>query len=201
MAIKEATPARRQRLAGGPRRYWRLPITCPDRYNAFGAGSDRSGFPEPALRRPNHVTGSVRPPVPFRECIGDRQMIESGKTILVVEDDREVREVALAVLEAASYRVLEAANGDDALRLLQAHPDLQVDVLFTDVVMPGRLDGVDLAKVARELRPELHVLFATGFANLVRSNRDLDIEGPVLRKPYRPIELRRAVTALLCEVG
>jgi CheY-like chemotaxis protein len=128
-------------------------------------------------------------------------MSEAGRTILVVEDDREVREVALAVIEAAGYRVLEAASGDDALRLLQAHPDLRVDVLFTDVAMPGRLDGIDLADVARSLRPGLQVLFATGFANLVRDNRDLDMIGPVLRKPYRPADLRRALMALLAEVG
>ena len=73
-------------------------------------------------------------------------MIEPAKTILVVEDDRDVREVALAVLEGAGYRVLEAANGDNAYQLLLAHPDMQIDLLFTDVVMPGRLDGIDLAQ-------------------------------------------------------
>ena len=124
-------------------------------------------------------------------------MIESAKTILLVEDDREVREVALWVLEAAGYRVLEAASGDDAYRLLLAHPDLRVDAVFTDVVMPGRFDGVDLAIAARSLRPGVQVLFATGFANLVRGDRDIEMHGPVLRKPYRPADLRRALMALL----
>jgi CheY-like chemotaxis protein len=124
-------------------------------------------------------------------------MIGPAKTILLVEDDREVREVALSVIEAAGYRVIEAANGDDAYRLLLAHPDLPVDVLFTDVVMPGRFDGVDLANAARSLRPAVRVLFATGFANLVRANRDAEMRGPVLRKPYRPADLRRALIALL----
>ncbi len=128
-------------------------------------------------------------------------MIEPAKTVLVVEDDREVRQVALAVLEMAGYRVLEAASGDDAHRLLRSCPDLRVDVLFTDVVMPGRLDGVDLANAARSLRPELPVLYATGLANLVRANRDKELRGPVLRKPYRPAELRRAVMALLDGAG
>src|SRR5258707_238248 len=105
-------------------------------------------------------------------------MIEPEKTVLVVDDDREVREVALAVLEAGS--------GDEAYRLLQAHPDLPVDVLFTDIVMPGRLDGIDLAGVARGLRPRLGVLYATGLATIVLDNRDADLCGPVLRKPYRP---------------
>src|SRR5216683_6275870 len=133
----------------------------------------------------------------LRTGAGGGQMIEPGKTVLVVDDDRAVREVALAVLETAGYRVIEAANGDDAYRLLLAHPDLLVDVLFTDVVMPGRLDGIDLANAARALRPGLQVLFATGFANLARDNRDSDMRGPVLRKPYRAGELCRAVVGLL----
>src|SRR5579884_1980024 len=124
-------------------------------------------------------------------------MIEPAKTILVVEDDRDVRELAIAVLEADGFRVLEAASGDDAHHLLLAHPDLRVDVLFTDVVMPGRLDGIDLGRAARELRPNLRVLYSTGFANLVRDDRDAELPGPVLRKPYRPGELRRAVSLLL----
>ncbi len=128
-------------------------------------------------------------------------MIEPVKTILVVEDDRDVREVALAVIEGAGYRAIEAASGDDAYRLLSAHPDLQIDVLFTDVVMPGRLDGIDLANAARALRPRLQILYATGFANLVRANRDADLQGPVLRKPYRPRDLRGAIAALLDQVS
>ena len=128
-------------------------------------------------------------------------MIELAKTVLIVEDDRDVREIALAVLEADGYRVLEAASGEEALRLLIAHPDLRVDLLFTDVVMPGPVDGVDLANEARLLRPDLLVLYATGFANLVREHRDRDLRGPMLRKPYRPGELRRAVMALLDAIG
>jgi CheY-like chemotaxis protein len=127
-------------------------------------------------------------------------VIESARTILVVEDDRDVRDIVLAVLEEAGYRVLEAASGDEAYRLLLAHPDLRIDALFTDVVMPGRFDGIDLVNAARELRPGLRVLYATGFANLVRDHRDLDLQEPVLRKPYRPGELRAALAHLLEEV-
>jgi CheY-like chemotaxis protein len=128
-------------------------------------------------------------------------MTDSAKTVLVVEDDREIRNVAVAVLEAEGYRVLEAASGDDAHRLLLAHADLKVDLLFTDVVMPGRLDGIDLANVAHRLRPGLLVLFATGFANLVRPGRDSDLRGPVLNKPYRPGQLRRIIGAMLRGAG
>jgi len=97
--------------------------------------------------------------------------------------------------------VLEAESGDDAYRLLLAHPDLRIDALFTDVVMPGRFDGIDIANAASELRAGLRVLYATGFADLVRHNREADLQGPILRKPYRPAELRAAMHALLDRVG
>lgn len=128
-------------------------------------------------------------------------MIEPANTILVVEDDRDVRELAIAVLEAAGYRVLEAASGDEALRLLLAHTDLRIDLLFTDIVMPGGLDGIDLANEARALRPELKVLYATGFANLVREHREDELHGSVLAKPYRPGELQRAISELIDETA
>jgi CheY-like chemotaxis protein len=127
-------------------------------------------------------------------------MIEPEKTILVVDDDRQVREVALAVIEAAGYRVIEAVSGEDAHRFLVAHPDLRIDVLFTDVVMPGRLDGIDLAHAARLLRPGLQVLFASGLPNLVRDHADQEIRDQVLRKPYRAAELVHAILGLI-EVG
>jgi CheY-like chemotaxis protein len=128
-------------------------------------------------------------------------MIEPANTILVVEDDRDVRELAITVLETAGYRVLEASNGDEAHRLLLAHPDLGIDLLFTDVVMPGRLDGIELAKEARALRPGLKVLYASGFANLVCEHREEDMLGAVLQKPYRPADLQRAVGALIDEIA
>jgi CheY-like chemotaxis protein len=128
-------------------------------------------------------------------------MIETANTILVVEDDRDVRELAITVLEAAGHRVLEAASGDDAHRLLLAHPDLRIDLLFTDIVMPGRLDGIDLGNEARTLRPQLKVLYATGFANLVREHREEELRGLVLTKPYRPGELLRAISELIDETA
>jgi CheY-like chemotaxis protein len=124
-------------------------------------------------------------------------MIEPQETILVVDDDGAVREVALAVLEAAGYHVIEAVSGDDAYRFLLAHPDLRIDLLFTDVVMPGLLDGIDLAHAARGLRPGLEVLFASGFPTLVRDHADKELRDQVLRKPYRPAELCGAIRGLL----
>lgn len=124
-------------------------------------------------------------------------MIEAAYSILVVEDDRDIREMAVAVLEAAGYHVLAAASGDEAHRLLLAFPNLPLDALFTDVAMPGHFDGIDLADAARSLRPGLPVLLTTGFANLVGARRNPGLPGPILRKPYLPGELRRALTELL----
>jgi CheY-like chemotaxis protein len=101
-------------------------------------------------------------------------------TVLVVDDDDDVRDLAVAVLEASGYRVLAAADGEAALRTLAA--DQAVDVLFTDVVMPG-LDGFALARLALVLRPELRVVYASGyFVGLVPA-------APLLAKPYRPAQL------------
>lgn len=120
-------------------------------------------------------------------------------TILLVEDDREVRNVAADLLDLRDYRVIEAGSGDEALELLEARPDMRIDLLFTDIVMPGRLDGIDLAHAARDLRPGLKVLFATGFGNLIRRNREAEIDGPILRKPYRPAELFELIAGLLAD--
>lgn len=128
-------------------------------------------------------------------------MVTQAKTVLVVEDDRDVRELAIAVLEAAGYRVLEAASGEEAHRLLLAHPDLQIDLLFTDIVMPGHLDGIDLANEARALRPGLKVLYTSGFADLVREHREEELHGLVLAKPYRPGELQREIGSLIDEAA
>ena len=136
--------------------------------------------------------GAIRGVAAFSPMMG-----EPEKTILVVEDDDDVRDLAASVLEAAGYRIFEATNADAAYRLLRDHPDLRIDLLFTDVVMPGRLDGVSLADAAVALRPSLKVLYTTGFADLVRDHRDAKLWGQVLNKPYRPVELTRVVEAVL----
>ncbi len=128
-------------------------------------------------------------------------MTEAEYTVLVVDDDRDLREMAVAVLEAEGYHVLAAASGDEAHRLLLANPELPLDLLFTDVAMPGRFDGIDLADAARLLRPGLPVLFTTGFANLASARPNVDLPGPILRKPYLSGELRRTLTALLHRVA
>jgi len=111
------------------------------------------------------------------------------ETILVVEDDPGVRAVVLDMLQALGYRVLAAENGEQALTMLQRQ---EVDLLFTDVVMPGALRSPDLALAARELQPDIGVLFTSGYPqNAIVHGGRLDAGLELLSKPYRREDLAR----------
>lgn len=113
-------------------------------------------------------------------------------TIVLAEDDSAVRGIVIAVLAARGFRVLAAADGHEALRLLGAHP---VDLLLADIVMPG-LDGVQLARKAKQMHPAIKVLFTTGYAQRA-AEREAMRYGRLLFKPVRQRELTREVEALL----
>ncbi len=117
-----------------------------------------------------------------------KEKLLDGRTILVVDDDPDVRDYAISVLEDFGYRVLSAADGEAALSLLEN--DGAVDLLFTDVVMPG-INGFEVARRAVAHSPRLKVLFASGYAT------DLTPAGRLLKKPYRPQQLTREIAALL----
>lgn len=117
----------------------------------------------------------------------------ANECILVVEDDARVRRVVVARLEEEGYRVLQAAGSQEALSLIAAHPEIQL--LFTDIVMPGML-GDELAREARLLRPNLKVLFTSGYAEPSLAGREL-AEGSWLKKPYTAQELATRLRTLL----
>jgi PAS domain S-box-containing protein len=116
----------------------------------------------------------------------------TGARILVVEDNPEVAEVAAGLLEQLGHQVTVVGNSAAALAALAEGDD--VDLVFSDVVMAGEMDGVSLARRLREIRPDLPVLLATGYSQAVERLGD---EFPILRKPYKLPELNRAVSALL----
>ncbi|MHC5211515.1 MAG: response regulator [Planctomycetota bacterium] len=119
------------------------------------------------------------------------------ETVLLVEDDRSVRHLTAQFLARAGYRVLEARDAVQALALLRLEAGPSVDLLLTDVALPG-VDGRVLAARASELVPELKVLYATGFADgdLLPPTVDEDPEG-FLPKPYTMNELLHCVRRLL----
>ncbi len=107
----------------------------------------------------------------------------AGEIILAVEDDPDVRAHTTGALRELGYQVLAAANGQMALGVLESRPD--VDLLFTDVGLPGGMNGRQLAEAARRLRPQLKVLFTTGYARdaIVHDGR-LDPGVQLLPKPF-----------------
>ncbi len=118
----------------------------------------------------------------------EKSMPVGHETILVVEDDLFVRASVILRVEGLGYTVVAAANGDDALAKLKANPG--INLLFTDIVMPGGMNGWELAELARQLRPGLPVLFSSGYAReaLVEQGR-ASAEPTILTKPYRKAEL------------
>ncbi|WP_246791503.1 PAS domain S-box protein [Bradyrhizobium commune] len=110
------------------------------------------------------------------------------ETILIAEDDPFVRSSVIHRVEALGYRVVAAVNGKEALARLRTDPG--IDMLFTDIVMPGGISGWELADQARRIRPGLPVLFTSGYAleTLVEQGR-AQAQAVVLTKPYRKAEL------------
>ena len=121
------------------------------------------------------------------------QVVGGAEKILLVEDDLTVLALTLDVLTGLGYRVTTATNAGEALAALQSDPE--VDLLFTDVVMPGGVSGLSLARTARELRPNLRVLLTSGF---VGEHRAIDgREFPLLDKPYEAAVLAATLRKLL----
>jgi len=115
----------------------------------------------------------------------------AGKTVLVVEDDSRLRRIVVRQMTDLGYQVLEASDGAAALAVLDHCP---VDLLFTDVVMPGGVGGPELARAAVSRRPTLKVLFTTGFSAAVTDTDGQVDEGiKLLTKPYRREDLARAL--------
>jgi PAS domain S-box-containing protein len=119
------------------------------------------------------------------------------ETILVCEDDDDVRAYTVEVLRELGYRVLEAHDGPSALRLLERQEG-KVDLLFTDVVLPSGMTGAILAKEARTLRPDLRILFTTGYARdaIVHHGR-LDPGVELITKPFAYADLAARVRDML----
>jgi len=116
-----------------------------------------------------------------------------GRTILLVEDEPGVRAIAQSVLTEMGARIITADSGPAALICFAQEPD--IDLLFTDMVMPGGMTGIDLSKKCREQRPGLRVLYTSGYAPQAAADMN-GVSGPNdfwLAKPYRPHLLKQAV--------
>jgi CheY-like chemotaxis protein len=112
----------------------------------------------------------------------------AAETILVLEDDDDVRTYTVDILRELGYRVVEANDGPSALRLLERQSP--VDLLFSDVVLPGGMTGAQVAAQAKAIRPEIKVLFTTGYArNAIVHHGRLDKGVELITKPFTYADL------------
>jgi len=130
-------------------------------------------------------------------CSKNEEALPGGEElILIVDDETDLLEIASQYLESFGYRTLQAENGEQALDQLERFPE--IDLLFSDLVMPNGLNGYDLAGQARARHNHLKVLLASGFSG---SSADLPSRtstfAPVLSKPYNRAELARRVREIL----
>jgi PAS domain S-box-containing protein len=120
----------------------------------------------------------------------------ASETILVVEDDERVRRLTITRLKLIGYQVLEASDGPKALDILSR--DQTIDLVFTDLIMPGGMSGHDVVARARQLNPRIKVLLTSGYAEELVHGDDLERERlKVLRKPYHQAELVAALREVL----
>jgi len=124
--------------------------------------------------------------------------LRGSEVILLVEDDSALREFAKSQLVSLGYRVLEATNGREALQIIGEHAG--IDLLLTDIVMPGGMNGRELGMEACKLNPKLKVLYCSGYAeNAVLHEGLLDRNVQFLSKPYTRGELARRIRSILTE--
>ena len=127
--------------------------------------------------------------------VSDESVPAPPPTILVVEDEILVRTVTAAYLRDCGFDVVEAGNAEEAVRVLEA--SIRVDIVFSDVNMPGSLDGFGLVQWLRRERPGLKIILTSGAAQAVKDASDLCAHVPILAKPYDYAALARQLRALL----
>ena len=158
-------------------------------YSEVGAGN---------VRRRRHFSWPPEAPngrdnIPVSEHLAS---YGGSETILLVEDNDGMREIAEAQLRALGYDVATADGATAALDVLRS--DRRIDLLLTDIVMPGGLDGRELALRAREVRPSLKVLFTSGFTEAaVATSIQNEFGGAMISKPYRHADLAKRVRTML----
>jgi len=148
------------------------------------------------LRRLLATDGAAAAPAGRALEVADVAPAKAGETILFVEDNAAVREYGVGALEDLGYRVIEAADAEEALSAFDR--EARIDLLFTDVVLPGGVSGRKLAEQILARKPDIPVLYTTGYTrNAIVHNGQLDADVLLLSKPYTQQELTRKIRELL----
>ncbi len=133
--------------------------------------------------------------------VEDEAVFELGwERVLVVEDDREVRDIPVSLLRARGCEVVEVEDGQAAIEQLE--DGRHFDLLFTVIVLPGGMNGTEIATEAKRLHPKMRVIYTAGYAkNTILNLSNLQPGEGVINKPYRRSELLEKVRFLLNEQG
>jgi len=145
-----------------------------------------------------YLPRSDGPPVTANlDRLGEAVPASAGETVLLVEDNPEVRQVTSSRLAELGYHVIDVESGPEALKVLRS-PET-IDIVFSDIVMAGGMSGFDVAQWVKSNRPEMKLLLATGFADgTLRAGQDPQLAAvKVLRKPYSRSDLARALRQIL----
>ena len=148
----------------------------------------------PAHRHEARLTPPPTPPTPPSAA----PLVRNGaaETILVVEDDPDLRRLAVLIMTQLGYKTLEAPDGSSAVAILES--DAAIDLLFTDVILPGGMSGPEIAAKALDLRPDLQILFTSGYPENALENNEGDMETiEIIAKPYRQSVLAQRIRAIL----
>jgi PAS domain S-box-containing protein len=149
--------------------------------------ADRSAF-EVAMERRQGVTAGENTEWSVEAILG-------RKTILVVDDSQDIRELTERFLREQGYRIISASSGEEALALVERYGD--IDLLFTDIIMPGGMNGLQLVDKLRERQPGLPALVATGYMDELPYRRNSETLQHILSKPFKLSELLEQVEAAL----
>ena len=155
--------------------------------SAPGAGTTVALYLPKASQKPDAGVEAIQP----------QAVPQGSERILVVEDNADILEVTSAMLTTFGYRVLCARNGAEAIQVLESGQEFEL--LFSDVVMPNGMNGVELAREARRLRKGIKILLTSGYAGDVLERHQAVDEFPIIDKPYHLADLARRLRSILHE--
>ena len=157
-------------------------------YSEPGEGTSIKIYLPRAISAPNAAVVRTTSPLP---------LLRGEATVLIVEDEPSVREIAASILRDYGYHVLEASDGEEALRVFGAHVNA-IDALLIDVVLPGKLRGRDIAERITEMRPRIKVLFMSGYTeNSIVHHGRLDDGVMLIGKPFKREQLAAKIAELI----
>jgi CheY-like chemotaxis protein len=119
-------------------------------------------------------------------------LMSQRPVVLVVEDESFLRENAVEIIEAAGFIALQASNADEAIQILESRDDIRV--MFTDIQMPGSMDGLKLAQAVRGRWPPIEIVATSG--RVMLGEHDLPARGRFVPKPYSAAEITRTLSEL-----